>query len=145
MTLALPPAAIEACLPLLLASDVGFSLTLFVAVWRAKPDEVPDLGADGLLIPMFPTNCETYACYSPPLVLLGLPVRTSEFPFKLFNTSSGFHLYAVSVLDLDASLVLLERSKTLPPLQCLDSATEFDGLRLVQRGDRFAGDLDAVS
>ena len=49
------------------------------------------------------------------LILLGLAVRASGLPLKLFDSSSGFRLPDGSVLSPDASLLLQERWEALTP------------------------------
>jgi len=78
---------------------------------------VLELAADGHLIVMTPTGSETGARNSTLLILLGLSVRASGLPLKLFDSSSGFCLPDGSVLSPDASLVRQERWQALTPEQ----------------------------
>jgi len=89
----------------------------FELVCEANPDAVLELSADGHLITMTPTGSETSARNSTLVVLLGLALRASGLPFKLFDSSGGFRLPDGSVLSPDASLVHLERWQALTPEQ----------------------------
>jgi Uma2 family endonuclease len=113
MTLAPPAAAADALEPLLLPPDLQLSVDQFEAVCRANPDAVLELSVDGHLIHMSPTGSETGARNSTLLILLGLAVRTTGLPLKVFDSSSGFRLPDGSVLSPDASLVRTERWEAL--------------------------------
>lgn len=104
-------------LPLQLAQELRLSPEQFELVCQANPDAVLELSADGHLIAMTPTGSETSARNSTLVVLLGLALRASELPFKLFDSSGGFRLPDGSVLSPDASLVRLERWQALTPRQ----------------------------
>ena len=104
-------------LPLQLAQELRLSPEQFELVCQANPDAVLELSADGRLIAMTPTGSETSARNSTLVVLLGLALRTSGLPFKLFESSCGFRLPDGSVLSPDASLVRLERWQALTPEQ----------------------------
>jgi len=104
-------------LPLQLAQELRLSPEQFELVCQANPDAVLELSADGHLIAMTPTGSETSARNSALVVLLGLTLRASGQPFKLFESSCGFRLPDGSVLSPDASLVRLERWQALTPEQ----------------------------
>ena len=118
MTLAPPSAALaNARAPLRLPPDLRLSPEQFTAVCAANPDAVLELTAHGQLIHMTPTGGETGARNSSLLVSLGLALRSSALPLKLFDSSTGFRLPDGSVLSPDASLVRLERWQALTPEQ----------------------------
>jgi Uma2 family endonuclease len=100
-----------------LAQQLRLSPEQFELVCEANPDAVLELSADGHLITMTPTGSETSARNSTLVVLLGLALRASGLPFKLFDSSGGFRLPDGSVLSPDASLVHLERWQALTPEQ----------------------------
>ena len=104
-------------LPLQLAQELRLSPEQFELVCQANPDAVLELSADGHLIVMTPTGSETSARNSTLVVLLGLALRASGLPFKLFDSSGGFRLPDGSVLSPDASLVRLERWQALTSRQ----------------------------
>jgi Uma2 family endonuclease len=104
-------------LPLQLAQEVRLSPEQFELVCQANPDVVLELSADGHLIAMTPAGSETSARNSTLVVLLGLALRASGLPFKLFDSSGGFRLPDGSVLSPDGSLVRLERWQALAPEQ----------------------------
>ncbi|NDD46378.1 MAG: Uma2 family endonuclease [Synechococcaceae bacterium WB9_4xB_025] len=99
--------------PVQLAQQLRLSPEQFELVCEANPDAVLELSADGHLITMTPTGSETSARNSTLVVLLGLALRASCLPFKLFDSSGGFRLPDGSVLSPDASLVHLERWQAL--------------------------------
>ena len=107
MTLATVPA--DALAPLLLPKRLRLTADQFEAVCHANPDAVLELDASGQLIHMTPTGSETGARNSALLILLGMAVRASGLPLKLFDSSTGFRLPDGSVLSPDASLVRRER------------------------------------
>ena len=107
MTLATVPA--DALAPLLLPERLRLTADQFEAVCHANPDAVLELDASGQLIHMTPTGSETGARNSALLILLGMAVRASGLPLKLFDSSTGFRLPDGSVLSPDASLVRRER------------------------------------
>jgi Uma2 family endonuclease len=108
--------------PLLLPTQLRLSPEQFEQVCQANPDAVLELSAEGQLIAMTPTGSETSARNSALLVLLGLAVRNSGLPLKLFDSSGGFLLPDGSVLCPDAALVRLERWTALSPEQRLGFA-----------------------
>ncbi len=112
MTLATPT---DALAPLLLPERLPLTAEQFMAVCQANPNAVLELDASGQLIHMTPTGSETGARNSTLLILLGIAVRASGLPLKLFDSSTGFRLPDGSVLSPDASLVRLERWQALTP------------------------------
>jgi len=110
MTLALPHRPSAPVLePLALPWDLRLSPQQFERVCQANPEAVLELAADGQLIALTPTGSETGARNAALNGLLGLAVRSSGLPFKLFDSSTGFLLPDGSVLSPDASLLHLER------------------------------------
>ncbi|TVS07297.1 MAG: Uma2 family endonuclease [Cyanobium sp. PLM2.Bin73] len=107
----------DALAPLKLPEELRLSVDQFVAVCRANPNAVLELDASGHVIHMTPTGSETGARNSTLLILLGLAVRASGLPVKLFDSSSGFRLPDGSVLSPDVSLVRQERWEALTPQQ----------------------------
>jgi len=99
--------------PVQLAQQLRLSPEQFELLCKANPDAVLELSADGHLITMTPAGSETSARNSTLVVLLGLALRASSLPFKLFDSSGGFRLPDGSVLSPDASLVHLERWQAL--------------------------------
>lgn len=89
--------------------DLRLSPQQFERVCQANPEAVLELAADGQLIALTPTGSETGARNAALNGLLGLAVRSSGLPFKLFDSSTGFLLPDGSVLSPDASLLHLER------------------------------------
>ena len=104
-------------LPLQLAQELRLSPEQFELVCQANPGAVLELSADGHLIAMTPTGSETSARNSMLVVLLGLALRASGLPFKLFDSSGGFLLPDGSVLSPDTALVRLERWQALSSKQ----------------------------
>lgn len=119
MTLATPARSVgmpgDAMAPLLLPDELRLTADQFEAVCHANPDAVLELDASGQVIHMTPTDSETGARNSTLLILLGLSLRASGLPLKLFDSSTGFRLPDGSVLSPDASLIQLERWDTLSP------------------------------
>ena len=117
MTIATPPRPVDppghALAPLLLPDELRLTPDQFVAVCQANPDAVLELDASGHVIHMTPTGSETGARNSTLLILLGLTVRATGLPLKLFDSSCGFCLPDGSVLSPDASLVRQERWEAL--------------------------------
>jgi Uma2 family endonuclease len=103
--------------PLALPWDLRLSPEQFELVCQANPDAVLELSADGQLIAMTPTGSETGARNSALIVLLGMALRRTGLPLKLFDSSSGFRLADGSVLSPDASLLRLDRWTALTPEQ----------------------------
>jgi Uma2 family endonuclease len=97
--------------------DLRLSPEQFELVCQANPDAVLELSADGQLIAMTPTGSETGARNSALIVLLGMALRRTGLPLKLFDSSSGFRLADGSVLSPDASLLRLDRWTALTPEQ----------------------------
>ena len=100
---------------LLLPDELRLTAEQFEAVCQANPNAVLELDASGHVIHMTPTGSETGARNSTLLILLGLAVRASGLPLKLFDSSSGFRLPDGSVLSPDASLLRQERWEALTP------------------------------
>ena len=121
MTLAWPPQPVDRpghpLAPLLLPDALRLTAEQFEVVCQTNPDAVLELDASGQVIHMTPTGSETGARNSTLLILLGLSVRASGLPLKLFDSSSGFCLPDGSVLSPDASLVRQERWQALTPEQ----------------------------
>ena len=119
MTLVTPPRSVDparqALAPLLLPDALRLTAEQFEAVCQANPDAVLELDASGHVIQMTPTGSETGARNSTLLILLGLAIRASGLPLKVFDSSSGFRLPDGSVLSPDASLVRQERWEILTP------------------------------
>jgi Uma2 family endonuclease len=103
--------------PLALPWDLRLSPEQFELVCQANPDAVLELSADGQLIAMTPAGSETGARNSALIVLLGMALRRTGLPLKLFDSSSGFRLADGSVLSPDASLLRLDRWTALTPEQ----------------------------
>jgi hypothetical protein len=85
------------------------------------------------------------------LIVMGLAVRASGLPLKLFDRSSGFRLPDGSVLSPDASLLRQERREALTPEERRGFAPQ-DGHLPAQRcpaglaaDSRTTGGLDAGS
>ena len=108
-------AAAALSLPITLTSQLRLSPEQFAELCDANPDAVLELAADGALILMTPTASETGARNGALLVELGLAVKRSGLPLKLFDSSSGFRLPDGSVLSPDASLLRQERWDALSP------------------------------
>ncbi len=118
MTLAPPsPSVVDFQAPLQLPWDLRLTPEQFERVCQANPDAVLELAAEGHLIAMTPTGGETGSRNSALLVQLGLAIRQSGLPLKLFDSSTGFRLPDSSVLSPDAALVQLERWQALTPEQ----------------------------
>jgi hypothetical protein len=92
-------------LPASLWAGLRFTPEQFEVLCQANPEAVLELAADGSLILMTPTGSEAGARNGSLMVVLGLALRASDLPLKLFDSSSGFRLPDGSVLSPDASLV----------------------------------------
>ncbi len=103
--------------PLQLPWDLRLTPEQFERVCQANPEAVLELAADGHLIAMTPTGGETGSRNSSLLVQLGLAIRQSGLPLKLFDSSTGFRLPDSCVLSPDAALMRLERWQALTPEQ----------------------------
>jgi Uma2 family endonuclease len=109
-----PSGLVEALsLPLALTASLRLTPEEFAELCAANPDAVLELAADGSLIPMTPTGSETSARNGSLLVALGLALRASGLPLKLFESSGGFRLPDGAVFSPDAALVSLERWQSL--------------------------------
>ena len=121
MTPAWPPQPVDRpghpLAPLLLPDALRLTAEQFEVVCQTNPDAVLELDASGQVIHMTPTGSETGARNSTLLILLGLSVRASGLPLKLFDSSTGFCLPDGSVLSPDASLLRQERWQALTPEQ----------------------------
>ena len=102
-------------LPASLWAGLRFTPEQFEVLCQANPEAVLELAADGSLILMTPTGSETGARNGSLMIVLGLALRSSGLPLKLFDSSTGFRLPDGSVLSPDASLVALDRWQTLSP------------------------------
>ena len=100
-------------LPASLCAGLRFTPEQFAELCVANPEAVLELAADGSLILMTPIGSETGGRNGSLLVELGLSLRASGLPLKLFDSSSGFRLPDNSVLSPDASLVALDRWQAL--------------------------------
>jgi Uma2 family endonuclease len=106
-----PPEALT--LPPSLWAGLRFTLEQFEVLCQANPEAVLELAADGSLILMTPTGSETGGRNGALMVVLGLALRASGLPLKIFDSSTGFRLPDDSVLSPDASLVALDRWQSL--------------------------------
>ena len=117
MTLTAPSRSVDrpfdALAPLLLPLDLQLTPEQFAVVCQANPDAVLELDANGHLIHMTPTGCETGARNSCLAQLLSQAVSASGLPLIQFDSSTGFRLPDGSVLSPDVSLVRLERWQAL--------------------------------
>jgi len=104
-------------LPQQLAAELRFTPEQFELVCQANPDAVLELSAEGHLIRMTPTGSDTSVRNSTLLVLLGMAIRFSALPLKLFDSSGGFRLPDGSVLSPDAAMVRRDRWDALTPAQ----------------------------
>jgi Uma2 family endonuclease len=104
-------------LPVSLWAGLRFTPEQFEVLCQANPEAVLELAADGSLILMTPTGSEAGARNGSLMVVLGLALRASDLPLKLFDSCSGFRLPDGSVLSPDASLVALDRWQPLSPEQ----------------------------
>jgi Uma2 family endonuclease len=120
MTLAASSSAaatpVDALAPLRLPEDLRLTPEQFERVCATNPEAVLELSADGQLITMTPTGGETGARNSALGFQLQVFARISR-SWKVFDSSTGFHLPDGSVLSPDASLVHLPRWQALTPEQ----------------------------
>ena len=100
-------------LPPSLWAGLRFTLEQFEVLCQANPEAVLELADDGSLILMTPTGSETGGRNGALMVVLGLALRASGLPLKIFDSSTGFRLPDNSVLSPDASLVALDRRQAL--------------------------------
>jgi len=108
-----PPLPGPLTLPPALTGHLRLSPDQFAQLCAANPDAVLELATDGSLITMTPTGSETGGRNGALLVELGLALRSSGLPCKLFDSSTGFRLPDGSVRSPDASLVALRRWRAL--------------------------------
>ena len=104
-------------LPQQLAAQLRLSPEQFELVCQANPDAVLELSAEGHLVTITPTGSDTSSRNSTLLVLLGMAIRSSGLPLKLFDSSGGFRLPDGSVLSPDVAMVRRERWDALTPAQ----------------------------
>lgn len=102
--------------PLLLPPDLRLTPEQFALVCAENREAVLELAADGRLITMTSTGCETGARNSR-LVMRLLLWADQQGGWKVFDSSAGFRLPDGSVLSPDASLVRLDRWLALTPDQ----------------------------
>jgi hypothetical protein len=76
-------------LPASLGAGLHFTPEQFEALCQANPEAVLELAADGSLILMTPTGSETGGRNGSLMVALGLSLRSSGLPLKLFDSSTG--------------------------------------------------------
>jgi Uma2 family endonuclease len=100
-------------LPASLCVGLRFTPEQFAELCVANPEAVLELAADGSLILMTLTGSETGGRNGSLLVELGLSLRATGLPLKLFDSSCGFRLPDNSLLSPDASLVALDRWQAL--------------------------------
>jgi Uma2 family endonuclease len=116
MTLAASPppsgAASDALAPLHLPEDLHLTPDQFEQVCAANPEAVLELSAEGRLIVMTPTGSETGARNGELLYQLQQFAKLSG-GWKVFDSSTGFHLPDGSIRSPDASLLRLERWQAL--------------------------------
>ena len=96
-------------LPASLCAGLRFTPEQFAELCQANPEAVLELAADGSLILMTPTGSETGGRNGSLLVELGLSLRSSGLPLKLFDSATGFRQPDNSVFSPDAALVALDR------------------------------------
>lgn len=113
MTLA-PPSPTPALQPLELPWDLRLNADQFERVCQANPDAVLELSADGQLIAMTPTGSETGA-RNGALSFQIYSFTCASRGWQAFDSSTGFRLPDGSVLSPDASLVRLDRWRSLSP------------------------------
>lgn len=100
-------------LPQALTDALRLSPEQFAQLCQTNPESVLELAADGSLISMTPTGRETGGRNGALLVELGLALRNGRLPYKLFDSSTGFHLRDGSVRSPDAFLVAVESWRAL--------------------------------
>jgi Uma2 family endonuclease len=104
-------------LPQQLAAELRLSPEQFELVCQANPEAVLELSAGGQLITMTPTGSDTSSRNSTVLVLMGMAIRSSGLPLKLFDSSGGFRLPDGSVRSPDVAMVRRERWDALTPAE----------------------------
>jgi Uma2 family endonuclease len=114
MALAPPPASVQLSelepAPLLLPWDLRLTPEQFKQVCQANPEAMLELGADGALIAMTPTDGETGSRNSRLLIQLGMALSRGQPSLRIFDSSTGFLLPDGSVLSPDLVIELASTS-----------------------------------
>jgi len=98
---------------LTLPRSLTFTPSQFAEVCAANPEAVLELAADGTLVEMTPTGGSTGARNSRLVARLENWAVAADLGWIVFDSSTGFLLPDGSVRSPDASVVRLERWKTL--------------------------------
>jgi len=114
MALAPPPASVQLSelepAPLLLPWDLRLTPEQFKQVCQANPEAMLELGADGALIALTPTDGETGSRNSRLLIQLGMALSRGQPSLRIFDSSTGFLLPDGSVLSPDLVIELASTS-----------------------------------